>query len=269
MTEATERERRRELDEAETNAQYSDETLNDENRYRDTHDRDRDVNDVGAAEGSLAEGTTSYRGADGAQTHADETERELADRDLDRTDLDRTEAERTGVVDSELDRTELDRTEAERTGVVDSELDRTELDRTEAERVGVDGSGLDRPDVQASDLAQPGTAPVGPGYQNRSGYGSDAVASQPNDGNVSVVDDPDVLMRQWHEVQTGFVDDPRQAVQEADGLVQQVMQQVGQRLATERAGLEQVWSRGGDVSTEDLRQALRQYRSFFNRLLHV
>jgi len=84
-----------------------------------------------------------------------------------------------------------------------------------------------------------------------------------------VVDDSDALMRRWQEVQTGFVDDPRQAVQEADGLVQQVMQQVSQRLATERAGLEQVLSRGGDVSTEDLRQALRQYRSFFTRLLHV
>jgi hypothetical protein len=147
------------------------------------------------------------------------------------------------------------------------------VDRTEAERAGVDGSAADLTDVQASGLAQPGIAPADPGYRNRSSDDSvtshDPVVSQPDGGNVNVVDDPDALMRQWQDVQTGFVDDPRQAVQEADGLVQQVMQQVGQRLATERAGLEQVWSRGGDVSTEDLRQALRQYRSFFNRLLHV
>jgi len=39
--------------------------------------------------------------------------------------------------------------------------------------------------------------------------------------------------------------------------------------AKERSNLEATWSRGGEVSTEDLRQALRRYRSFFDRLLSI
>ena len=39
--------------------------------------------------------------------------------------------------------------------------------------------------------------------------------------------------------------------------------------ADERNTLDQQWDRGGDVSTEDLRMALRRYRSFFERLLSV
>jgi hypothetical protein len=35
----------------------------------------------------------------------------------------------------------------------------------------------------------------------------------------------------------------------------------------ERSSLEDVWRRGDDASTEDLRMALQRYRSFFGRLL--
>ncbi len=73
----------------------------------------------------------------------------------------------------------------------------------------------------------------------------------------------------WSSVQTGFVDDPRQAVQEADGLVAEVMQKIAQGFADERANLEQQWDRGEDISTEDLRVALQRYRSFFDRLLSL
>lgn len=73
----------------------------------------------------------------------------------------------------------------------------------------------------------------------------------------------------WRTVQTNFVDDPRKAVEEADGLVAQVIKELAQSFADERSGLEQQWGRGEDVSTEDLRVALRRYRSFFERLLSV
>ena len=36
-----------------------------------------------------------------------------------------------------------------------------------------------------------------------------------------------------------------------------------------RSSLEEQWSRGDDVSTEDLRITLQRYRSFFERLLEV
>lgn len=73
----------------------------------------------------------------------------------------------------------------------------------------------------------------------------------------------------WTEVQTGFVDEPRSAVEQADTLVAEMMKRLAQVFAEERAHLEEQWSRGDDISTEDLRQALRRYRSFFDRLLQV
>jgi hypothetical protein len=39
--------------------------------------------------------------------------------------------------------------------------------------------------------------------------------------------------------------------------------------AEERTNLERQWDRGDQISTEDLRIALRKYRSFFDRLLSL
>jgi hypothetical protein len=71
----------------------------------------------------------------------------------------------------------------------------------------------------------------------------------------------------WEGIQTGFVDEPRRAVENADALVAEVIQQLVQSFADERSRLEAQWSRGDEASTEDLRVALRRYRSFFDRLL--
>ena len=74
---------------------------------------------------------------------------------------------------------------------------------------------------------------------------------------------------QWSKVQTGFVDEPRRTVEEADKLVASVMQRLAEGFANERSGLEKQWDRGDNVSTEDLRVALQRYRSFFDRLLNL
>jgi hypothetical protein len=71
----------------------------------------------------------------------------------------------------------------------------------------------------------------------------------------------------WESVQTTFVDDPRNAVENADALVAELMQRLADGFARERERLEGQWSRGEDVSTEDLRVVLQRYRSFFRRLL--
>jgi hypothetical protein len=72
---------------------------------------------------------------------------------------------------------------------------------------------------------------------------------------------------QWQEIQTSFVDQPRDAVAEADALVADLMQGLAASFSQERERLESQWDRGDDVSTEDLRVALTRYRSFFDRLL--
>ena len=71
----------------------------------------------------------------------------------------------------------------------------------------------------------------------------------------------------WTDIQARFVDDPKDAVQQADELVAEVIQIVATRFADQRKGLESQWQQGGEASTEDLRQAFQQYRSFFERLL--
>ncbi len=77
------------------------------------------------------------------------------------------------------------------------------------------------------------------------------------------------LRKLWSDVQAGFVDEPRRAVEQADSLVADVMKRLAEGFANERASLERQWDRGDNVTTEDLRIALQRYRSFFDRLLSV
>lgn len=73
----------------------------------------------------------------------------------------------------------------------------------------------------------------------------------------------------WQSVQAGFVDEPRQSVEQADELVAEVMRRLAETFADERTTLEQQWDLGDEVSTEDLRVALQRYRDFFDRLLQA
>jgi hypothetical protein len=74
----------------------------------------------------------------------------------------------------------------------------------------------------------------------------------------------------WDTVQIGIVDVPKQAVRKADELVAQVMKTLAESFASERSKLEDPVDPGADhASTENLRVALRRYRSFFQRLLSL
>jgi hypothetical protein len=73
----------------------------------------------------------------------------------------------------------------------------------------------------------------------------------------------------WDGIQTGFVDEPRAAVEQADALVGEMLERLTDVFTAERTRLEEHWSRGDNVSTEDLRIALKRYRSFFERLLSI
>jgi hypothetical protein len=110
----------------------------------------------------------------------------------------------------------------------------------------------------------------------------DAPSADPEDGRAEprstaamADEDTQLLPREenerfhsrWETIQTGFVDEPRQTVEQADELVAEVMKQLAEGFADERTRLEQQWGRGEDVSTEDLRVALQRYRAFFQRLL--
>ena len=88
-----------------------------------------------------------------------------------------------------------------------------------------------------------------------------------NGGSLLPADMDATFQQRWEEIQTRFVDEPRGAVEDADSLVANLMQQLAQGFAKERERLEAQWGRGEDISTEDLRVALQRYRTFFQRLL--
>jgi hypothetical protein len=125
-----------------------------------------------------------------------------------------------------------------------------------------------------------------PGHEDRPANSTQAVSTQdqdteapppattgaadlaPNAGGSLLPADMDATFQQrWKEIQTRFVDEPRGAVEDADGLVANLMQQLAEGFAKERERLEAQWGRGEDISTEDLRVALQRYRTFFQRLL--
>lgn len=77
------------------------------------------------------------------------------------------------------------------------------------------------------------------------------------------------MRSRWDRIQAGFVDEPRSAVQQADELVAEAIKRLAENFASARQKLEEQWDRGDNVSTEDLRVALRKYRTFFQKLLTV
>jgi hypothetical protein len=101
--------------------------------------------------------------------------------------------------------------------------------------------------------------------------GAGTAATTDTDGAAALFDKAEVerFQSEWEAVQTGFVDEPRGAVERADTLVADLMQRLATGFAEERSQLEAQWDRGDEVSTEDLRVALQRYRSFFGRLLQA
>ena len=101
--------------------------------------------------------------------------------------------------------------------------------------------------------------------------------SLPREASIAAQDGPSVALinleesdgfrTRWLDIQGKFVDEPRAAVQQADALVSEVIEQLTRMFANEHTLLEGQWKQGKEVSTEDLRQALLRYHSFFKRLV--
>ncbi|MBN6041906.1 hypothetical protein [Amycolatopsis sp. 195334CR] len=129
-------------------------------------------------------------------------------------------------------------------------------------------SGLETESTGSGDATLapvPETSPDTTSEAVRRGAGSDdnEEQSQP----LFAADEVDGYRENWQSIQIAFVDDPQRAVREADELVAKVIQSLAATFAAHKSELEGQWSRGGEVATEDLRLALRQYRSFFHQLL--
>jgi hypothetical protein len=127
-----------------------------------------------------------------------------------------------------------------------------------------------RPGSDAGNAAPLAADYAASGDDDRGAPDADGGSTAADPGShASLLDDgelQDMTMR-WKDIQAEFVDEPTIAVREADALVAELMQRLAAMFATERAQLENRWAGGNQVSTEELRQGLRLYRSFFERLL--
>ncbi|HMH80268.1 MAG TPA: hypothetical protein VK514_08600 [Candidatus Acidoferrum sp.] len=140
----------------------------------------------------------------------------------------------------------------------DDEAPRIENERRSAER-------LDGTDVR-TDTSFTGDASR---VRSRGTAAAPARALEQETGPLFSGSEANDLRGKWDAIQVGFVDEPRRAVEQADSLVAGTMKRLAEVFAEERNMLEKQWDKGENVSTEDLRLALRRYRSFFSRLLSV
>jgi hypothetical protein len=105
------------------------------------------------------------------------------------------------------------------------------------------------------------------GSVGQTAVGVDSTLGSDQPGQLFPTTELNDLRAKWDKAQIGFVDEPRTAVKTADELVATLVTRISEQFSATRTELEHQWDRGDNVSTEDLRQALRRYRSFFDRLL--
>ena len=106
-------------------------------------------------------------------------------------------------------------------------------------------------------------------YVTRADSSHDPAAATQQPNPLFPEDELSNFRSSWDQVQTSFVDEPRAAVERADGLVANVVRRIAEQFASERQQLEKHWDCGESVNIEDLRQAFKRYRAFFDRLLTV
>jgi hypothetical protein len=145
-------------------------------------------------------------------------------------------------------------------------------DRADFREPGTDESHDESPadagdhNLSTADLASASAQPT----ESRTDTDRDARPAESGDDvqTPPLIDEEKVtgFRDRWQNVQTGFVDDPKQAVSQADELVAAVISALATTFAEHKSELEGQW-RQGEPATEELRIALRRYRSFFDQLL--
>ncbi|MFE5038552.1 hypothetical protein [Streptomyces sp. NPDC056683] len=105
----------------------------------------------------------------------------------------------------------------------------------------------------------------GPGHETDAGRGGEQLMPREECGQ---------LERRLQHAVTGFVDEPRTAVEEADRAVEEISARFTDAVDRRRRTLRGSWqsadaNRPGSADTEQLRLALREYRELADRLLHM
>lgn len=100
----------------------------------------------------------------------------------------------------------------------------------------------------------------------REGTAPGTPTTTPTSGRLLPHDECDKLELRLRQAVSGFVDGPRDSVEEADHVVEEIAGQFTEALTRRRRTLRMSWQDGED--TEQLRLALRDYRNLAERLLH-
>lgn len=254
---------------------------------RERHDEPRQDRSPDAATGydmDANRDTLDRDAVDGGSAGRDAVERDFVDQDA----VNRDAVDRDAVDGDAVDRDAVDRGSGDHDAVERDFAGRDHVDRdapdwgTEDRDTGVDGYRGGGQYGGASEYGDAGEGETG-GYTEvadvSAGLGQDgrATGRRPGDtGNgefdqAPLFDSAEVerLRGRWIELQAAFVDEPQSAVRDADALVAEVMQTLAATFAEHKRELEGQWQREGSADTEDLRLALRRYRSFFDQLLRT
>jgi hypothetical protein len=194
-----------------------------------------------------------------------ETGKLAAVRDVDPAEENRAEMHRG----DEMDRAETDRAQSDRGAMDGAHSDRQAMDRDQALPTSSGDMESETPVPQGDTATPQGDMATPPSFTAAFGNSRrETPRETPRAEMPHLADQASAQAGQrWQEILAGFVDDPRRAVGDAHQLVGEVMQRMIDGFTAEREKLERQWSTGGDVSTEDLRVCLQNYRAFFARLL--
>ncbi|WP_433323702.1 hypothetical protein [Spirillospora sp. CA-294931] len=133
---------------------------------------------------------------------------------------------------------------------------------------GIADTNPEQPIPAASAPGRP--APTGSGPTGLPPGGSTPADALPRLTGSDLLDKEraDRLRQRWREVQSGFVDDPGEAVRRADALTGEAVEAIAEALNAQRRELDSRARTGsGEPDTERLRQTLRAYREFLDRVL--
>ncbi len=155
---------------------------------------------------------------------------------------------------------------------VDQTTERAPVDDYRKDAVSdhaVSDHAVSDPNVSAAPGQQRDTVAAG----TSAGTTADMAAAHQTDeeeGNAALVtaDRAESYSSRWNSVKGEFVDEPRRAVADADALVGELLDELQDLFKAQRSDIEKGLD-ADETSTEDLRLALRRYRSFFDRLLSI
>jgi hypothetical protein len=190
-----------------------------------------------------------------------------------------TDAEVASQVDDDLETRADAYDESESQARTDDETETYDEVELETETYGqpeLDGDGQAEPDLElalhedpdtelapetAATAGEPETLDLRDEVDLREASAEVATGERP------FFNDADGFEERWNAIQTSFVDGPRHAVQSADRLVTEAMEELAKNVVSHRDSFQAQWRQGDDVDTEQLRVVFQGYRAFLVGLL--